>query len=124
MLFSRSRCILSVACTAYMTSYSIMTSINPDPVAEFGPRTMNMFGNWSTHIVRYVTGCGRHRALSSAPPRPTILKGSWKDVSYPVAQNMMSRSWCAPSTVSMPRSVIRLMGVLTKSTLSSTKASR
>ena len=42
----------------------------------------------------------------------------------PVAQKTMSRSWCAPSSVSMPRSVNRFGGLDTKSTWSRRRVQR
>ena len=50
MVLMRSRCIFAVACTAYMTAYSMMGSSTPAPMTEFGPSDINMFGKPSTHM--------------------------------------------------------------------------
>lgn len=85
------------------------------PTAVLGPFEKNMFGKPSAHTPRYVFGSGDHLSLSSTPSRPTMGKGKRYDVSKPVAQMMMSRSMCFPSSVSMPVGVTCLMCEVTRS---------
>ena len=83
MLFSRSRCIFAVACTAYRIVTPKTPTRTPVPCTAFGPQHMNMFGKPSTHNERYDVACGFHFSFRLCPFRPTTSNGSCHDVSYP-----------------------------------------